>query len=169
MEDPGVTLHFRQQFSGKLEGEGPVTLYLSLFIRDLQGPPTPELYGSITQKGQDILSGFNARIQVGEEKTLQGSFQVKTSSGEATLTLSLSLHSRLKFLLGLDAKKIEVALARDNGTTTRGVLYQPAVWRWKNLLHMNIRGSEGIWRKLKDRNRLLDSLFVRADSSPSTY
>jgi predicted acylesterase/phospholipase RssA len=165
MEDPGITLHFRQQFTGRLQGEGLLTVYLSLFIREREGRRERELYASVAWEGQVFLSGFNGLCWTEPDNTWAGSFQLETPAGPALLTMSIPLHSRLLFLCGLDAKTARVTLKYEGGATAHGTLYQSALLRGKNLLHMNIRGSEGIWRKLRDRNRLLDSLFSQADSS----
>jgi predicted acylesterase/phospholipase RssA len=169
MEDPGVTLHFRQQFTGILKEEGLCTIYLSLFIRERTGLRDMQLYASVARKGQGVISGFDGRAWTEADKTLAGSFQFEAPSGQILVTISIPLHSRLRFLLGLDAEQARITLTDDQGTMVQGVLYQSAWQRLNNLMHLNIRGSEGIWRKLKDRNRLLSGLFKGANSSQSPY
>lgn len=162
MKSPGITLHFRQQFSGTLPletGDSRWLFRLGIFIRKVAGTLSFELCASVDTGSGTLVSGYDNRFKIMGNGRTECSFKFIRSGAVCEARLDIRWHSLCDFLLGLDAKRTKATILCGNVEIATGWCYQPAANRLGNLWHMNINGSEGALRKLRERGRMLRVLF----------
>jgi predicted acylesterase/phospholipase RssA len=156
------TLHFRQQFMGKVMLSGellPVTIQLSFFIREISGRYTYQLFSSISINGGDFISGHNNIIEVQKAGKLDGEFQFLLNGANHTANIALQLHSVWDMLLGIDNKTAVVNLSTDSVKSPDTVFIQPPLNRIKNAFYTNVNANTSWYIKLKLAYTLLSQLF----------
>lgn len=164
MSDAGLTVHFRQQFSGTLCSSGEkkqLTIRLGFFLHAPQHETPLECYASLSEDHGPLVSACQALVT----HTGTGSWDIRMlfrrEGTEQELRLQYRLHSMAAFLWALDAQTARVTLSREANTASwEGALIQKASWRIKNRWHLHCWGDQGMPGRHKKSRRLLATLFT---------
>ena len=164
MGEAGLTVHFRQQFSGTLSCSGKkkrITVRLGIFLHAQGSISPPECYASVSEDGGPLVSGY----QVGVTHSGTGSWEIRFLFLREEAVQELKLHYRLSgiraFLWALDARTARVTLSPGAGAPSwEGALTQRGFWRVKNRWHLHCWGAQGVPRRRKKFRQLLATLFT---------
>lgn len=164
MKDPGVTVHFRQQFRGNLVIEGRETLCdirLGLFLHEINGQQIQKLYSSISVDGENFISGYSNRPGI-KKGNIQSAFMFKFNSEEYGIRLQTSISNTTDFLLGLDCKTALVYLT--GGGIEAGPYHfnQSAAKRIRNAFYLYTRAELGWAGRQKAKRRILNTFLEMA-------
>jgi hypothetical protein len=152
-----ANLHFRQQFMGKIDIDdivSPVTIQLSIFIRKVDGQFAFQLFSSISINQGDLISGYNNIIFVGIGGNIGTQFQFINNGNNYTVKVKMQLHSVIDLLIGIDNKWAKVSIGE-----SEAVFVQPAINRIKNAFYLNSNTQANWYGRMKEKRRLLLSLF----------
>ncbi|HEY2583671.1 MAG TPA: patatin-like phospholipase family protein [Mucilaginibacter sp.] len=162
METVPVSVHFRQQFNGKINIEGTssvVTINLSFFIREVEDQYFFQLFSSILINQGDPISGYDNIIQVGGAGRLDTSFQFNFNSAIYSANIKMQMHSVVDMLIGMDNKTAAVNISKNGEHGIDNLFVQPAINRLKNSFFLNVNADAGWYQKLKLKRKLLLKLF----------
>jgi predicted acylesterase/phospholipase RssA len=164
MSDAGLTVHFRQQFSGTLSCPGKkkhITVRLGIFLHAQQSIAPLECYASLSEDGGPLVSGYQVRVTHGGTGSWEIRFLFLKDGAEQELRLHYRLSGMKAFLWALDARTAQVTLFPGAGSPSwEGKLIQKASCRIKNRLHLHCRGAQGVPRRRKKSRQLLATLFT---------
>lgn len=162
MTTVSATLHFRQQFFGRVMMDGrscPVTIQLSFFIREVNGQYAFQSFSSISINEGDFISGYANTIDVGKNGKLNVGFTFILGSVEYPASIKMQLHSMIDWRLGIDNKTALVNIGTGKGQETDTLFVQPALNRIRNAWYLNVNTQGGWFRKQKVKRKLLSNLF----------
>lgn len=163
MPDPGLTVHFRQQFTGTLRGaagETRLTIRLGIFIRASHSAEPFEFYASVRSKDPYAASGYDSSVTHLGKGCWELRFLFLEGTQVREIKLIYQLTSLPAFRWALDGKTARVTLSEQSGVTLAdGQCLQPAAWRLKNRWHLHNSGAQGLPGRRKEARRLLRRLF----------
>ena len=162
MKEPGITVHFRQQFQGKISlnmGDLYVQIKLSFFLREVNHQVSAELFSSISIDGQNFISGYRNQIMNTTKNLIQLSFIVIFNKREYRITVEFKLSNTVNFLIGLEGKIAIVYVYDDKKRSVPYLLHQPAINRLKNAFYLNTTSEAGWFIKRKAKLRILKAFF----------
>ncbi|NEU09155.1 patatin-like phospholipase family protein [Flavihumibacter sp. R14] len=164
MKDPGITVHFRQQFQGEVVVNGEnllCSVHLAFFIREINGQLTRQLYSSVSFDKENFISGFENRITT-EKGGVEPAFMFKFRNKEHRLRLRIRVNNVTDFLLGLECKTGLAYLTEGGSESGPYQLYQPAFHRIKNAFYLYTKAGTGWSGRRKSKLRILNSFFEKA-------
>ncbi|HEY4328062.1 MAG TPA: patatin-like phospholipase family protein [Mucilaginibacter sp.] len=162
METVPVSVHFRQQFTGKINIEGKlsvVTIQLSFFIREKEEQYFFQQFSSISIDDGDPISGHNNTISVGKAGKLDTSFQFNLNGESYAANIQMQLHGVIDLLVGMDNKTANVNISKNGEQGIDTLFVQAAINRLKNSFFLNVNADAGWYQKLKLKRKLLGKLF----------
>lgn len=158
-----ASLHFRQQFYGKgIIGDKLCTIivYLSFFIREVNGQVVFQQFSSVSINGNDVISGYNNSVKVDGTGKIEGEFQFILNAVVYTVGVKIRLHSIIDFLIGIDGKTAAVNIGTNESNDAAAVFTQPAINRIKNVFFLNVTADTGWYQKIKLKRSLLSKIFT---------
>jgi len=162
MKTADASLHFRQQFKGKLVIGGAlnaVTICLSFFIHEVDNRFVFQLYSSVSITGSDFISGYENTINVGANGKVNARFRFVFNSVDYEADLRMQLNSVPNILIGIDNKVAKVSIAPAGSSKSNDTLFiQPAVNRIRNAFYLNVNANTVWYKRMKLKNRLLSQL-----------
>ncbi|WP_158800552.1 patatin-like phospholipase family protein [Pedobacter sp. L105] len=162
MKTAAASLHFRQQFRGKIVIEGQkcaVTINLSFFIREINKEYVYQQYASISIDQGDLISGFENTLTISRAATINSEFKFNYHSVNYTVCIKMQLNSIVDLVLGLDNKTAMVNIGSDETQGKEALFIQPAINRIKNAFYLNVNADTGWYGKIKIKHKLLSNLF----------
>ena len=157
-----VSLHFRQQFKGKISIEGQLStaiIHLSFFIREIKEQYIFQLFSSVSINGESPISGYDNIINVGGVGKLDAQFQFIFNSENYTANIKMRLHSVTDLVIGIDNKTATVNISKNGEEGIDTQFIQPALNRIKNSFYINVNGDTTWYQKLKLKHKLLSKLL----------
>ena len=161
MDEPGASLHFRMQFSGKItlnDKEQKVAVFPAFTLRNINNRYELSMVASISAEEwtKEISAfGFSTNLKKGMIACSASFYQRKELY---RLNINIPLKSYWNWCLGLEFKFAEVSIVQvANGADTpigSGRLAQPATIRLRNLFHNNLNDPSGIHRGKKKRTMI---------------
>jgi len=162
MKTADASLHFRQQFKGKLVINGTlstVTICLSFFIHEIDKKYMFQLYSSVSIARSDLISGYENAIDVGLNGKIIARFRFVFNSVDYDTNLKMQLNSVPNILIGIDNKKAKVSITPAGSPKSADSLFiQPAVNRIRNAFYLNVNANIVWYKRMKLKNRLLSQL-----------
>lgn len=172
MRSPGITLSFRQKFSGKLRYGGEkqdkyhVEYSAAFTLRDHNGELSLQHCSSIHIKtlGREISTKNNLSrvVQSKGGPAIEVASDFEQNGIIYSLRGVLQLNSVLEWALGLEFKKIKLRIIRwnenTNSTWLEGQLRQSAYDRFKHLIRSGLRNYYGMM-KLRQKYRTISKLY----------
>jgi|GEM_PF-1724624 len=162
MKTTDASLHFRQQFKGKLVIGGAlnaVTICFSFFIHEIDSQYTFQLYTSISIAGSDLISGYENAIHVDSNGRINAGFRFVYDSVDYDASLKIQFNSVPNILIGIDNKIAKVSITPAGSPKNADSLFiQPAVNRIRNAFYLNVNANTVWYKRMKLKNRLLSQL-----------
>jgi hypothetical protein len=162
METVMASVHFRQQFIGKINIAGTlslVTINLSIFIREANDEYFFQLFSSVSINQGDPVSGYNNVIRVAGAGKLDTNFQFNLDSETYSVNIKMQLHSVIDLLFGIDNKTAAVSITKNGEQEVNTRFVQPAINRIKNSFFLNVNADAGWYQKFKLKRKLLGKLL----------
>ena len=164
MKDPGITVHFRQQFRGSLaigDETSKCTVNIAFFLREISGHLKPQLYSSISFDGVNFISGYSNSVTT-EKGCIQPAFMFKFNTEEHHIRLNIRISQVTDFLLGLECKTALAYVTRNGAESGPYQLYQSPMDRIRNAFFLYTKAKLGWAGKRRARGRILNTFFEKA-------
>lgn len=170
MQNPGVTLNFRQHYTGKLKfgkEESAITFHPAFTLHQWENKLSLEVASSIYIEalGREISTKNNTARVVRHRKTtsilLTSAFQ--HANQDYALQAEIKLGTRFDWLMGLEFKRVKLHITKEeNGKKVEvleGDLTQSIRHRFKHLLGVNVGNFYGPGWKVKAKYSLISKLY----------
>ena len=164
MKDPGVTVHFRQQFTGQIVLGNQIVkcfIRLAFFLREIDGQHIRQLYSSISFDGEHFISGYNNEVK-SQKAYLQPAFMFKFNNETHAIRLQMRPTDVTDFLLGLEFKTALAYVIEKGIESGPYLLQQSAISRLKNTFYLYTKASVGWLGKRKVKRRILNTFLGKA-------
>ena len=161
MKEPGITVHFRQQFIGKIRLNDEllsVHIRLSFFLREINNQVIAQLYSSVSFDNENFISGHQNQLYI-EKGIIQPAFIIIFNKREYQVKLEIKLKNLTDFTIGLEGKTAKAWFSESGNDVDACLLYQPASNRLKNAFYLNTKMESGWLEKRKAKLRILKTLF----------
>lgn len=163
MPDPGLTVHFRQQFSGTVQGEGfkvYLVIRMGFFIRQTEDNLPFRFYASVETDHSEMASGYDLEVKKQGKGCWECRFLFWQSGHLREIKLLYRLSSFPAFQWGLDPKIAQVTLSEEGIGLAQGLCCQKAAFRLKNRWHLHVSGAQGMAGRHRKARQLLRRLFL---------
>ncbi len=157
-----ASLHFRQQFMGKLiigNKVCEVIIQLSFFIRQIGDQYILQQFSSVSIDQGDFISGYNNTIRADNGGKLSSSFEFYRDSINQQVNITMQLHGVIDLLIGIDNKTALVSIGTNEVPGDDSRLSQPAINRIKNAYYLNVNTQANWYGKIKLKHKLLMKLL----------
>jgi predicted acylesterase/phospholipase RssA len=164
MKDPGITVHFRQQFRGNVLIKNRDTLCdirLAFFLREINGQLIRQLYSSISFDGENFISGYRNDVTT-DSRDILPAFMFKFNDEEYHMRLQIRLSHMTDFLLGLECKTALASLTENGVESGPYTLAQSAANRLKNAFYLYTKAELGWAGRQKAKRRILNTFLEMA-------
>jgi predicted acylesterase/phospholipase RssA len=169
MKDPGVTLSFRQHFTGSLRVQNKISAVRfspSFNLRYWDNKLSLQHQSSLFVHcfGKEIATRNNTarveRKQGYSNLTITSAFEVERKT--YTLRASIPLTNSIDWFLGLTFKQVKITITAVDTSTVllEGNLTQRIHSRFKNLFSVALRNYYGGGLKVKEKYKMIDKLFT---------
>ncbi len=162
MDDPGITVHFRQQFYGKIRLDNQLRdtrIRLSFFLREVNKELICQLYSSISSDGENFISGNQNQLLIVGNGLVHPTFIFIFNKRDYKVRIEIKLKTLIDFLIGLECKTAMVYITQTDNETGPFPFYQPAVNRIKNAFYLYTKSETGWLEKQRAKLRILKILF----------
>ncbi len=170
MNEPGVTLNFRQNYEGNLEFEKVKCFFRyspAFNLRNRKGELSLHFHSSIYIEtlGREISTEKNEthlRHNSGKQTIVLNS-EFETEGGRYFVSATIILDSMIDWMHGMEFKKIKLQVSKidrtDRQVLTDGFLTQGTVKRIKNCFHSSLSNYYGKGFKVKEKFKMISNLY----------
>ena len=161
MKSPGPTLHFRQQFEGRIMFDNislKAIIRLSFFVHETKDGYVWRQYSSVEFDSGVVTSGYQNTVTAAKG-IITGLFVINFFRQPYNVLIELQLNNTIDFLIGLDIQSARVTISATGERGNSSIFYQHGLTRIKNAFYMNIKAEKSWWGKLISKKRILNTVF----------
>jgi len=161
MKSPGITLHFRQQFKGKVTIDTvshDMVIRLAFFVHETADGYVWRQYSSVDMNNGIVSSGFQNTVTAGNGM-IKCLFIFNFSGVRYDVRVEMHINSTTGLILGLDVKTAGVVIVGPGKHENAYIFFQDAIKRIRNAWHLNIKAEQSWWDKIKSKRRLLKTVL----------
>lgn len=163
MNEPGAVLVFRSVFSGKLEWNSKpseFSLNINFNFRNTNQKMILRAFSSVSfDNSPDRISTFNNSVTI-IKRLLNYECDLIVNDEILHLQIQMQLISPYDLLLGMEFKTARCTLSGENRKQPVAFVLKQKAWsRIKNILFIHVSSSSGIFRKWKEKYRILNEVY----------
>lgn len=162
MKQPGITVHFRQQFKGRIMLNGKnrtASIHLSFFLREINMQVVTTCYSSISCDTENFISGYQNQVVNAGNGVIQPEFIFIFNKQKYVMKVEIKMKNLIDFLLGLECKTAVVSLIKNGNDLEKSLFIQPALNRVINLFYLYTIAELSWIKKREAKLRILKTLF----------
>ena len=162
MKEPGITVHFRQQFKGTimLNNQSWFTIiHLSFFLREINNQVITNCYSSVSFDNENFISGYQNQLITTVKGLIQPEFIFIFNKHKYLMKIEVEMKNLTNFLLGLECKTAVVHFIQNGVKSDPCFFIQPTINRIKNLFYLYTKAELPWLEKRRAKLRILKTLF----------
>jgi predicted acylesterase/phospholipase RssA len=162
MKNPGITLHFTQQFEGQATLDKKIysiVIRLAFFIREINNSYVFQQFSSVVLDEKNTISCYDNNVTAPGKGIVESLLAFNFNKKQYEVQLEIYFYSGTDFLIGLEAKKARVIISEQEMEGATYIFYQKTINRLKNIMHLNVKEESNWLNKIRSKKRILKVLF----------